>query len=433
MSLLEMSVSAAMMISVILLIQAMGKKYISKSVIMRLWNLVLIRALLPFQIPIGDILAFRREYVSLQVSKMPGEIPEIPGELGGLRGITQQTMQEAINTDMISKLEVYAVQIWLIGMICISAYMIWIYIREHRELKKCIPTQNETAERLIRNQSLYRRIRLYESRTFGTPVTYGVLRPKIVLPENLSAVSRVDMRNMTAHELVHIQRYDVAKRFFMTAALCIHWFNPLIWVMYHRYGADQEMACDEKVLKDMTGEGAKNYVYTMIKMASGRKMLWSTSGFVGKSAEKKRILAAMNQRSMGKGSILVVTVLGLCLAWPFFSFTQNRNMPEIQGEKEAPRWERQEMVQEEKILLSPFYEGEIRAPDIKTIDYEAVMEDIRENYNDFSQPLTDEQAYAIDVKNYILMAKIFKRRQDRGEKLDATEIWVLDEFYKYNE
>lgn len=429
MSLLEMSVSAAMMISVILLIQAMGKKYISKSVIMRLWNLVLIRALLPVQIPIGDIPVFRQEPDSLQVSKMPGDIPEISGELEGLRGITQET----INTDMISKLEAYAVQIWIIGMICISAYMIWIYIREHRELKKCISTQNETAERLIRNQSLYRRIRLYESKTFCTPVTYGVLRPKIVLPENLSSVSRVDIRNMTAHELVHIQRYDVAKRFFMATALCIHWFNPLIWVMYHRYGADQEMACDEKVLKDMTGEGARNYVYTMIKMASGRKMLWSTSGFVGKSAEKKRILAAMNQRSMGKGSILAVTVLGLCLAWQFFSFTQNRNMPEIQGEKEAPRWERQEMVQEEKILLSPFYEGEIRAPDIKTIDYEAVMEDIRENYNDPSQPLTDEQAYAIDVKNYILMAKIFKRRQDRGEKLDATEIWVLDEFYKYNE
>lgn len=432
MSLLEMSVSAAMMISVILLIQAMGKKYISKSVIMRLWNLVLIRALLPFQIPIGDILAFRREYVSLQVFKMPGEIPEIPGELGGLRGITQQTMQEAINTDMISKLEVYAVPIWLIGMICISAYMIWIYIREHRELKKCIPTQNETAERLIRNQSLYRKIRLYEGRTFCTPVTYGVLRPKIVLPENLSAVSRVDMRNMTAHELVHIQRYDVAKRFFMTVALCIHWFNPLIWVMYHRYGADQEMACDEKVLKDMTGEGAKNYVYTMIKMASGRKMLWSTSGFVGKSAEKKRILAAMNQRSMGKGSILVVTVLGLCLAWPFFSFTQNRNMPEIQEEKEAPRWERQEMVQEEKILLSPFYEGEIHVPNTENFDYKGVMQDIIENHNDVNQPFTDDQIKALKIKNCIHMAGIYKRRQENGEKLKPKELWILEKFYGFD-
>ena len=62
-----------------------------------------------------------------------------------------------------------------------------------------------------------------------------------------------------------------------------------------------------------------------------------------------------------------------------------------------------------------------------------MLEDIRENYNDFSKPLTDEQDKALRIKNYILMAKIFKRRQDRGEKLDATELWILDEFYKYGE
>ena len=84
-------------------------------------------------------------------------------------------------------------------------------------------------------------------------------------------------------------------------------------------------------------------------------------------------------------------------------------------------------------MLSPFYEGEIWSIDMENFDYKGVMQDIIENHNDVNQPFTDDQVKAMNIKNYITIANIFKRRQDRGEKLDATELWILDEFYKYGE
>ena len=283
-----------------------------------------------------------------------------------------------------------------------------------------------------------RKIRLYGGATFLSPVTYGIMHPKIVLPEDLEDISRVDMRNMIAHELVHIQRCDVAKRFLMLAALCIHWFNPLIWAMYHCYLEDQEMACDERVLRDRQGQEAKNYVYTMIKMASGGKMLWSTTGFAGKNAERKRILAAMNQKRMEKRNILAAAVLGLCLMSSFFSFTQAKEVldtepSDVQEAIGSLQLEGSEAVSKEHTLLAPFYEGEIRTPDDENFDYKAVLQDITDNYNDFSQPLTEEQRRALEIQDYIRMAYIYKERRDRGEKLKGEELWVIDEYYNYEE
>ena len=218
------------------------------------------------------------------------------------------------------------------------------------------------------------------------------MHPKIVLSEDLEDISRVDMRNMIAHELVHIQRCDVAK----------------------------------------------NYVYTMIKMAYGGKMLWSTTGFAGKNAEKKRILAAMNQKRMGKRSILAAAVLGLCLMSSFFSFTQAKEVldtepSDVQEAIGSSQLEGSEAVSKEHTLLAPFYEGEIRTPDDENFDYKAVLQDITDNYNDFSQPLTEEQRRALEIQDYIRMAYIYKERRDRGEKLKGEELWVIDEYYNYEE
>lgn len=432
MNLLEMSISASAMILIVLLVRIFGGKYISKTVIVVLWDLILIRALLPFQISIENIPVLKQSYQKLIVADVP--LASISFDQSAMQ-VSTNLIKEAGNTDGVLPIEACISALWLVGAVCLLINFGRIYRRERRALRKCLSTRNETAERLIRSLNLHRKVQLYEGTSFISPVTYGVLYPKIIIPGNLEAVSRVDMRNMIAHELVHIRRFDVVKRFFLVVALCVHWFNPLMWVMYHCYGMDQEMACDEKVLKEMEGEEAKNYIYTMIKMATDGRMLWSTTGFVGRSAVRKRILAAMNRRKVGTKGILLTAFLCLWLVLSFFSLTPVKTATdmEISNSKKDVKILSVGSMEPERAPLSPFYEGEIRAPDIENFDYKAVLEDIRENYNDFSQPLTDEQDKALRIKNYILMAKIFKRRQDRGEKLDATELWILDEFYKYGE
>lgn len=61
------------------------------------------------------------------------------------------------------------------------------------------------------------------------------------------------------------------------------------------------------------------------------------------------------------------------------------------------------------------------------------MQDIEENYNDLSQPFTEDQIKALDIQNYIVLANIYKEQEDRGIKLDPTELWIVDEFYGFDD
>ena len=366
MNLLEMSISVSLMIVIVLLIRIIGKKYISKTVIVLLWNLILVRALLPFQIPVENIPLFRQFSHKWEASELTSQAFPVQfdrymlGEnLGNILGET-----EKISGNL--QLEKVLLGLWLAGAVCLFINFVRVYKKEYRVLRKCIPVQNDTAERLIRSAMLHRKVRLFEGEDLISPVTYGIWYPKIVIPQELHDISRVDMRNMVAHELVHIRRNDVAKRFMMMAVLCIHWFNPLAWAMYHCYLEDQEMACDERVLRNMDGDESKNYVYTMIKMASGGSSLWAMTGFMRQSAEKRRILEAMRQKRMGIGSILISLVLCLCLVVSLFSFSQvsevsDMNAFNVQRENETPQLQKLEAVQKEQPLLSPVYEGEIRS------------------------------------------------------------------------
>ena len=349
MNLWEMSVSTAAMIVIVLLIRTIGRKYISKTVIVFLWNVILVRALLPFQIPVENIPLVRQlchKWVASERTSqaLPAQFDRhMIGEVSA--NILRET--ERISGDM--QLDRVFLGVWLIGAVCLFVNFARVYKKEYKLLRKCVPIQNDTAERLVRSAKLLRKVRLFEGEDLISPVTYGIWYPKIVIPQELHDISRVDMRNMVAHELVHIRRNDVAKRFMMMAVLCIHWFNPLAWAMYHCYLEDQEMACDERVLRNTDGDESKNYVYTMIKMASGGSSLWATTGFMRQSAEKRRILEAMRQKRMGIGSILISVVLCLCLGVSFFSFSQVSEVSDmkasnVQREKETGQLQKLERL-----------------------------------------------------------------------------------------
>ena len=156
-------------------------------------------------------------------------------------------------------------------------------------LRGRIPIQNGVIERMIRKFDLHRKIHLYGCSSLKTPVTYGVIFPKIIWPLEFKEATRSDVRNMIAHELEHIRKLDVGKRYLLSITLCIHWFNPLMWLMYRLYLEDQEVACDERVMRRMREREAKSYVYTLIKMTSEERGTVVTLGFGGRNAARKRI------------------------------------------------------------------------------------------------------------------------------------------------
>ena len=104
----------------------------------------------------------------------------------------------------------------------------------------------------------------------SSPLTFGVLRPVILVPKKTDWTDETALRYVLEHEFVHIQRFDVLSKLLLIAAVCVHRFNPLGWVMYVLANRDLELSCDETVLRRFGGDVRAAYARVLIRMEAAR-------------------------------------------------------------------------------------------------------------------------------------------------------------------
>ena len=104
----------------------------------------------------------------------------------------------------------------------------------------------------------------------SSPLTFGVLRPVILVPKKTDWTDETALRYVLEHEFVHIQRFDVLSKLLLIAAVCVHRFNPLGWVMYVLANRDLELSCDETVLRRFGGDIRAAYARVLIRMEAAR-------------------------------------------------------------------------------------------------------------------------------------------------------------------
>ena len=441
MSFLNLNISLSVMIVIVLLIRRLGDKYISKNAIAGLWNVVLIRALIPYSIPV-DKLPIIREFVG-KVS-IPGNSFTMPRLSENIQKSVSQgaviTGEEIIHGGrLLDALKV----VWIFGAICVALYFLRIYYREYKILKKSFPVQNELAERMLHSIPLRRKVRLFAGDCFSSPITCGILHPKIILPSEWQGISRVDIRNMIAHELVHIRRFDVAKKYLLAVMLCLYWHHPLVWLMYRLYQTDQEMACDESVLQSMNQETSKSYIYTLIKMASENRAHLTFTGFWEKDGGKKRILAAINRAEKKKKCFLLMLPVGAVMFLFFVSFTSvssqdmisetaringSEEIQNISGNSQDGTSVVEESTEEMQSIEALETQGETEFVRMSDEEYVHVMTDIIENYNDVAQPLTQEQERALTQLNLYNMSDEYEAKLERGGKLTEEQMQIWKEY-----
>ena len=108
-----------------------------------------------------------------------------------------------------------------------------------------------------------------------SPATYGILRPKIVLPVSYADK---DLRFIIRHEKTHIRRLDNLWRILGFAAAAVHWFNPLSWVFLRIFLSDLELACDEMAVSGYDTGERKDYARTLLSCTGSRSLLVSAFG-----------------------------------------------------------------------------------------------------------------------------------------------------------
>ena len=148
----------------------------------------------------------------------------------------------------------------------------------------------------------------------GQPLTYGLLRPVILLPKTLdrSDVSRLAF--VLTHEMAHIRRFDALSKLLLAAAACLHWFNPLVWVMLVLANRDLELSCDAAVVR-LYGRGGPCPLCPHPAGAGGQAVPASSpcAPLSTKNALEERIGAIMRSRKTSAAALAVALVLVVAL------------------------------------------------------------------------------------------------------------------------
>lgn len=161
--------------------------------------------------------------------------------------------------------------VWAVGAAVCAVVFAAAYGRCCREFRASFPVENDVIRRWLQSHPLRRTIAIRQSGRISSPLTFGVLRPVILMPKKTDWTDETALRYVLEHEFVHIQRFDVLSKLLLIAAVCVHRFNPLVWVMYVLANRDLELSCDETVLRRFGGDIRAAYARVLIRMeaASG--------------------------------------------------------------------------------------------------------------------------------------------------------------------
>ena len=150
-----------------------------------------------------------------------------------------------------------------------------------------------------------REAELYRCSGIHTPMLMGFRRPVILLPDNIPAGS---LEAALAHELTHLKHRDTWYMLLMTLARCVHWFNPLVWLMVRTARRDMELCCDYDLLNGQGEEARRAYGRAILDQMTGRDRGFSglTTGFSGSKKEVfARFRAMMDTAPKRKGRALL--------------------------------------------------------------------------------------------------------------------------------
>ncbi len=305
MTLLEVSFSGAVFIIAVVIIRAIAINSLPKKTFLVLWEMVLLRLVIPFTIPSAFSISTLINNTISTPTFFEAETNNVASAVSREYFVAIQGIEQPVTN--IPFVSVWFV-VWCIGMVLFAGFFIVSYLRCRIEFRTALPVNNAYVEQWIKERPLRRRISIKQSDRISTPLTYGVFHPVILMPKQTDWKNINQLRYIFSHEYVHIYRFDTIAKLIATYALCIHWFNPLVWVMYILFNRDIELACDESVIRQFGDKSKSAYSLMLISMEAKKSGLSPLCNNFSKNAIEERITAIMNTKRT-----TIITLLSACL------------------------------------------------------------------------------------------------------------------------
>ena len=210
-----------------------------------------------------------------------------------------------------------AARIWIAGVAAMALYSLLSYLRLRRRLA----------------ESMHCRDNIYLSDRIDSPFVMGLLRPRIYLP---SVVPVQERPYILAHEQHHIRRGDPLWKLLGYCALCIHWFNPLVWAAFVLAGKDMEMSCDEAVIRQLGADIRADYSASLLRLATHRRVISGMPLAFGEGDTRGRVLNMARWKKPRVWvsilcAVLSIAVLAACALNPRQEETETNEKTQIVG------------------------------------------------------------------------------------------------------
>lgn len=300
----NMSISASWIVLAVLILRLLLKKA-PKWIPVLLWCIVAIRLICPFSIESALSLIPSSETVPTEV--LTERTPQVHTGISFVNNTVNPIIEESEVTvapeKSVNTFQLFIIifsRVWIVGVAAMVLYSLISYLR----IKKKIAT------------AVLLRDNVYQSEYAGSPFVLGLVKPKIYIPFSINGT---DMPHVIAHEQAHIRRLDHWWKPVGFLLLALHWFNPLMWLGYILLCRDIELACDEKVIKDLDTAMRADYSQALLNCSVSRRMIVVCPLAFGENSIKKRIKSILNYKKPGFWIIVIAMVASVMLAVCFLT------------------------------------------------------------------------------------------------------------------
>lgn len=278
--LLNMSISAGWIVLMLILFRLIFKKA-PKWITALMWTLVGIRLVCPFSFE--SILSLMPSPETVPSEIVYAKNPTIQSGISIIDNSLNPIISTSFAPDPMASanplqiLLPIAAIFWAVGIAAMLIYAAISVLLIRRKVRESV---------LIKEN-------IYLCDRVNTPFIFGVIRPKIYLPSN---ISEQDCEYVIAHEKAHLKRRDHIWKPLAYLLLTVYWFNPLVWVAYILLCRDIEFACDEKVIKQFGEETKKPYSNALVNCSVPRRMITACPLAFGEVGVKSRIKSVLNYK-----------------------------------------------------------------------------------------------------------------------------------------
>jgi len=323
--------SSILIISVIILRYFFLDK-LPKQTFPLLWGVILLRLLIPFSFesPIAFLSPFSIETSTTQTEfyETSTFLIDNPEDLLERR---LEILNSYSNLGQETNRHITFFQImWGVGFATIAFIIIKAELNNTSMFKNSVIHPSLTVKSIINRFPIKRKIKVLQDKSITTPVTYGIINPKIVLPENLDVEDINQLEYILNHEFYHIKRFDALWKMLGVLAICLYWFNPLVWVALILANRDLEISCDDWVVKNHA-VSKKAYAQTLIRVAENTHFkLTLTSGFSKYSIEERLISVMKAKKSK---PMQIISSMFIIIAFTFTAFVTSEAATNFYGSR----------------------------------------------------------------------------------------------------